>query len=78
MAILMGCHWALNTALKHVVPSNLTSALVYAEDVEFTFFMLLNLYLLWDMLAVFIPRLSVPEIQKMAEKDEVQGARDES
>ncbi len=52
-------HWLLEKGIRFVVPSNLDRASILLEDVSFVFFALIYVYLLWDMLKVFIPWINV-------------------
>ena len=51
-------HWVLEQGLKLIIPVNLGhAALMLMEDISFGFFALIYVYLLWDMLKIFIPWL---------------------
>jgi hypothetical protein len=57
LAVVGAAHWALEKGLTYVIPENFKSEATLIEDVSFLFFLLIYLYLLWDMLKVFIPWL---------------------
>jgi hypothetical protein len=78
LGIFLTVHFILNRAFAFVIPPNLISSLVFAEDVIFVIFILIYTYLAWDMLTIFLPRLrGVPLHQKETSTVEVQKAPDE-
>ena len=50
-------HWGLEKAILFIVPANIPAAGRWLEDISFGAFCLIYVYLLWDMIKVFIPRL---------------------
>jgi len=50
-------HWAINKLIVFIVPYNMERADIWLEDISFIFFGIIYVYLLWDLLTVFIPRL---------------------
>lgn len=69
--LFVGIHKLLILALKWTIPSNLGKSLLLLEDILFCAFMVVYLYLAYDMVAVFIPvikrRPSVPMTQMVQE-----------
>jgi hypothetical protein len=57
VAILGIAHWLLEEGILYVLPGNLNPCRLWVQDVFFCVFMLVYVYLLWDMVKVFIPRL---------------------
>ena len=55
--VMGAAHRALMWGLDYVVPANFDGAKVLLEDVSFVTFSMIFLYLLWDMLKVFVPWL---------------------
>jgi hypothetical protein len=71
LAIFMVVHWALNKGLERIVPGRLGWALELAQSVVFVFFLMIYVYLSWDMLTMFVPRLrSRAEAKILAEEVE--------
>jgi hypothetical protein len=66
LGLFIGIHYLLNTALFYAVPSNMTGALSFAQDVIYVIFLLLYLYLAIDMFRVFIPALKRLDRQQSA------------
>ena len=50
-------HLLLKKGEIYLTPSNLAPEAVFVDDIVYVFFVLVDLYLLWDMLLVFIPGL---------------------
>jgi hypothetical protein len=76
-------HFLLEKGSVYLVPENIPSAKLWLQDIAFAFFSLIYVYLLWDMVTVFIPRLrlrsypglevaSVPCLEGAAENDNPQ------
>lgn len=59
LALFRALHYLVERALAFDVPPNMTSALAFAQAVIYVLFLLVYVYLAWDMLAVFVPRLKV-------------------
>jgi len=55
LALFGAAHWALTRGVRFVVPSNITPAYLWLEDISFAFFALIYVYLMWDFAKVFIP-----------------------
>lgn len=53
----MGAHYCLNRAFEFVVPSNMKVTLVFTQDIIYVVFVMIYVYLGFDMLKVFMPRL---------------------
>ena len=60
LAFFMGLHWVIKKAISWQFPSNMTGVVGFAEVVIAILFLLVDLYLAWDMVVVFIPRLGRP------------------
>jgi hypothetical protein len=63
LAVFMGAHYLLNKALLLVMPSNMMRFVEVAQSVIAIMFLLIYLYLAWDMVTVFMPWLSRPDQQ---------------
>jgi hypothetical protein len=59
LGIFILVHYGLNRALAFVVPPNMVGALLFAQDVIFVIFILVYVYLAWEILTAFLPRLKV-------------------
>ena len=57
LATIGAAHWGIEQGLSRILPDNFKPAKLLIEDVSFLFFLAIYLYLLWDMLKVFIPWL---------------------
>jgi hypothetical protein len=57
LALFMLVHHYLNAALSLVIPSNMTEYLEVAQTVIGILFLLVYVYLTWDMVTVFMPWL---------------------
>lgn len=55
--ILAGLHKLIDYVLRWVTPANFAGAVVYLEDVVFVAFGMVYIYLIWDVVTVFIPAL---------------------
>jgi hypothetical protein len=55
LVILMGGHQLLNLVLKWTIPANLSGALTFVVDIVFAGFSVVYLYLVFEMVAVFVP-----------------------
>jgi hypothetical protein len=67
LTIFLLAHYGLNQALRLVFPSQMTSMLALAEDAVGITFILIYVYLSWDLLTVFIPKLKRPEARTVTE-----------
>jgi hypothetical protein len=63
LATFMGAHYFLNKALLLVMPPNMIRFAEVAQTVIAIMFLLIYLYLAWDMVTVFMPWLSRPDQQ---------------
>ncbi|HEY6338991.1 MAG TPA: hypothetical protein VIW68_10900, partial [Candidatus Sulfotelmatobacter sp.] len=59
LALFVVLHYGLGRALAVAVPLNMIGALQYVQGAIFVFFALIYVYLAWDMLTAFLPRLKV-------------------
>ena len=57
LVIFMGAHYGLNHAFEFVVPSNMKATLMFTEDIIYVAFVIIYVYLAFDILRVFMPRL---------------------
>lgn len=57
LAIFGGVHWLSSQVMHRVIPGDWTRILIGAEAVFAIAFLAIYLDQLWDMVAVFIPRL---------------------
>jgi hypothetical protein len=57
LGLFMGTHYLLNRALQYVVPKNLPGSTVWVEDCMYLVFLLIYLFLGWELLVVFKPSL---------------------
>jgi hypothetical protein len=57
LLIMGGAHYLLEKSLIYIIPENMPWAKAWLQDISFVFFALIYVYLLWDMLKVFIPQL---------------------
>jgi len=58
MVLFICLHALIARALPLIVPENFKPALIWMQDVAFPFFALVYVYLLWDMVKVFVPKLN--------------------
>lgn len=57
LAVMGLVHFSLGKGLTYLAPENVPSARLWLQDIAFVFFALIYVYLLWDMVKVFIPYL---------------------
>lgn len=56
--VVMGViHYFLEKAMIYIIPENMPWAKHWLEDISFVIFLLIYVYLLWDMLKIFVPML---------------------
>jgi hypothetical protein len=58
IAIFGSLHWLLDKGLTYLLPENFRPAKVWIEDLAFVVFSLVDVYLLWEILKLFIPWLN--------------------
>lgn len=59
MLVFGTIHFFLLRAMRHLIPQNMPSGRLLLEDISFVFFFLVYVYLLWDMVCVFIPAFQI-------------------
>ena len=57
LLLFAGFHYAINWILRHVFPPVLAKALAFVEAVVGVFFLMVYVFLGWEMLTVFLPWL---------------------
>jgi hypothetical protein len=57
LALFGAVHFLLNIGVRYLVPSNMRGAAVWLEDMFFVAFSLVYLYVVIDMVLVFMPLL---------------------
>jgi hypothetical protein len=57
LAIFLAAHAALNRALAYTAPPDQIGALAFVQSALFVFFLMIYVYLTWEMVSVFVPRV---------------------
>jgi hypothetical protein len=70
MAIFGLAHWLLEKGIGLIIPENMKPTQLWIQDISFCAFIVIYGYLLWDMLAVFIPRLHQQPYRPIEAEDE--------
>ena len=73
--IAMGAiHILLEKGMMYLIPDNMPWARLWLQDIAFAFFVLIYVYLLWDVLKVFVPLLQAkgpyPGLAEATENDQ--------
>ncbi len=64
LAIFLLAHYGLDRALQLLYPPNMTHMFEIAQIATSISFLLIYVYLCWDMVTVFIPRLKRPYLAR--------------
>ena len=60
LGMFMAVHFLLNHGFEFIVPSDMAASLRFIQDIVYVVFVLVYVYLAFDMLTVFVPRLKGP------------------
>ena len=70
IAIFGFLHWLMEMGIPYLLPENVKPMRLWLEDISFAVFSLVYVYLLWEILKLFIPWLNPRPVRTISEAED--------